>query len=100
MVVNILGIVDDARCYETLRRLRWPEGVRCPHCDSPHVVKQGRDETQGNRILSHYWNSAFSRYSALAAHFSLFVSIPRRQLVSRLSRPKANRPITLKFVRA
>jgi transposase-like protein len=46
MVVNILDLVDDAKCYETLRRLRWPEGVRCPHCDSPHVVKPGRDEIQ------------------------------------------------------
>jgi transposase-like protein len=49
MVINILGIVDDAKCYEVVRRLRWPEGVRCPHCDSAHVVKQGRDETQPDR---------------------------------------------------
>jgi transposase-like protein len=49
MVVNILGIVDDAKCYETLRRLRWPEGVRCPPCDSPPVLKQGRDATQPDR---------------------------------------------------
>ena len=46
MVVNILGIVDDAKCYEVVRQLRWPDGVRCPHCDAAHVVKQGRDETQ------------------------------------------------------
>jgi transposase-like protein len=49
MVVNILGIVDDAKCYEVVRSLRWPDGVRCPHCDSAHVVKQGRDETQPER---------------------------------------------------
>ena len=51
MVVNILGIVDNAKCYEAVRRLRWPEGVRCSHCDSPQVVKQGRDETQPDRQL-------------------------------------------------
>ena len=46
MLVNILGIIDDAKCYETVRQLRWPDGVRCPHCDSDQVIKQGRDETQ------------------------------------------------------
>jgi len=49
MLVNILGIIDDAKCYEMIRRLRWPDGVRCPHCDSDTVVKQGRDETQPQR---------------------------------------------------
>jgi transposase-like protein len=49
MVVNILGIVEDAKCYEVVRSLRWPEGVRCPHCDSAHIVKQGRDEAQPER---------------------------------------------------
>ena len=49
MLVNILGITDDAKCYEMVRHLRWPGGVRCPHCDSDHLVKQGRDETQPAR---------------------------------------------------
>jgi transposase-like protein len=49
MIVNLLGLIDDAKCYEVVRRLRWPEGVHCPHCDSVQVVKQGRDETQPNR---------------------------------------------------
>jgi transposase-like protein len=49
MVVNILAIVDDAKCYEVVRSLRWPEVVRCLHCDSDHVVKQGRDESQPER---------------------------------------------------
>jgi transposase-like protein len=46
MLVNILGIIDDAKCYEIVRHLRWPDGVRCPRCDSDQVVKQGRDETE------------------------------------------------------
>ena len=49
MLVNILGITDDAKCYEMVRRLRWPEGTRCPYCDSAQVVKQGRDETEPQR---------------------------------------------------
>jgi transposase-like protein len=49
MLVNILGITDDAKCYEMVRQLRWPEGVRCPHCDAAHSVKQGRDDTEPQR---------------------------------------------------
>jgi SRSO17 transposase len=57
-------------------------------------------EPQGYRILSTELNRAFSRYSSLAAHFSRLVSIPRLQLVSRLSNPRANRRITLRFAGA
>jgi transposase-like protein len=49
MVINILAIVDDAKCYEVVRSLRWPGGVRCPHCDSAHIVQEGRDESQPER---------------------------------------------------
>ena len=49
MLVNILGITDDAKCYGLVRQLRWPEGVRCPHCDSDQIVKQGRDDTRPQR---------------------------------------------------
>src|SRR4051812_39125608 len=49
MSVNIQSLVDDARCYETVRTLRWPDGIRCPHCDSLGVTKQGRDDTQPDR---------------------------------------------------
>jgi transposase-like protein len=41
--------MDDAKCFEVLRELRWPEGVRCPHCQSGQVSKQGRDTTQPAR---------------------------------------------------
>jgi transposase-like protein len=52
MLVNILGITDDAKWYQVVRQLRWPEGVRCPHCAPPEVVKQGRDETEPQRQRS------------------------------------------------
>ena len=48
-MLNIQNLIDDAKCYETVRELRWPEGVRCAHCDSPQVTKQGRDTTQSHR---------------------------------------------------
>ena len=48
-MLNLQNLIDDAKCYETVRELRWPAGVRCAHCDSPQVTKQGRDTTQSQR---------------------------------------------------
>ena len=48
-ILNIRAIIDDAKCFQTVRELRWPDGVRCAHCDSDRLVKYGRDETQPER---------------------------------------------------
>ena len=45
-MINIQGLMDDAKCYETVRELRWPNGVSCPQCGSTTVNKRGRDERQ------------------------------------------------------
>jgi len=47
--VKIQRLVSDEQCYETVRELRWPEGVRCYECNSEDVIKRGRDETQISR---------------------------------------------------
>ena len=49
MVIHIQSLVDDAKCFETIRQLRWPQGVTCPRCSGPEIIKQGRDETQPER---------------------------------------------------
>jgi transposase-like protein len=48
-LLNLPSLIDDARCYELVRQHRWPEGVRCPHCDSGSVARHGRDDTQPHR---------------------------------------------------
>jgi transposase-like protein len=48
-LVKIQDLINDAKCFEVVRSLRWPEGVLCPHCRNEHVIKFGRDETQENR---------------------------------------------------
>jgi transposase-like protein len=48
-MVNIRDLIDDAKCYETVRALRWPEGVTCAHCSASAVAKDGRDDTQPDR---------------------------------------------------
>jgi transposase-like protein len=48
-VVCIQHLVSNEQCYETVRNLRWPDGTKCPHCHSHHVIKRGHDETQPAR---------------------------------------------------
>ncbi|MBV8614530.1 MAG: transposase, partial [Acetobacteraceae bacterium] len=31
-LVNLSGLMDDAKCFAFVRQHRWPEGVRCPGC--------------------------------------------------------------------
>ena len=45
-MIHIQSLIDDAKCFETVRALRWPDGVYCPSCDSFEMTKQGRDDTQ------------------------------------------------------
>ena len=49
MQVNIKHLVADVRCYQTVRELRWPDGVACPSCESTQVIKRGFDDTEPAR---------------------------------------------------
>src|SRR3954447_22140231 len=48
-LVNLSGLMDDAKCFAFVRQHRWPEGVRCPCCDSGAVIRDGCDDTQRDR---------------------------------------------------
>src|SRR3954468_4720909 len=48
-MVDIQALIDDAKCFETIRSMRWPDGVRCPGCGCAEVTKDGRDDTQPQR---------------------------------------------------
>jgi transposase-like protein len=52
-MVNIQALIDDAKCFETVRAMRWPDGVRCPGCGSDRITKDGRDDTQPDRQRYH-----------------------------------------------
>src|SRR5439155_1810829 len=47
--VNIKHLIDDVQCYQTVRELRWPDGLACPSCESQHVIKRGFDDTEPAR---------------------------------------------------
>ena len=44
-LVNLSGLMDDAKCFALVRQHRWPEGVRCPGCGSSSVIRDGCDDT-------------------------------------------------------
>jgi transposase-like protein len=48
-LVNLSGLLDDAKCFALVRQHRWPEGVRCPGCGSDTVIRDGCDDTQRAR---------------------------------------------------
>jgi transposase-like protein len=48
-MLRISSLIDDAKCFETVRQMRWPNGVTCPHCGSSHLKRRGKDEKQPQR---------------------------------------------------
>ena len=48
-MLNIQKLIDDAKCFETVRDLRWSDGIFCPHCSSDLIIKRGFDDTQPHR---------------------------------------------------
>jgi len=42
-IISIKHLVSEAQCYETIRQLRWQDGVSCPHCDSGETIRRGFD---------------------------------------------------------
>lgn len=60
---HIQALIDDVTCVETVRNIRWPDGVQCPTCGSAEVTKQGRAETQSAR-QRYRWKSCERRFDA------------------------------------
>ena len=48
-MLNLVNHIDDAKCYETVRQIRWSQGVNCPKCEGNAIIKRGKDETQPER---------------------------------------------------
>ena len=53
MALTLLLLMDDQKCFAEVRRMRWPDGVRCVACGSNRVAKRGFDETQKDRQRYH-----------------------------------------------
>ena len=48
-LVNLSGLLDDAKCFAFVRQHRWPESVHCPGCGSAAVIRHGCDDSQPHR---------------------------------------------------
>ena len=48
-MINIQSLIDDAKCFATVRQLRWPEGVQCLTCGSKDIGKRGFHTNQSAR---------------------------------------------------
>jgi transposase-like protein len=48
-LIKLTNLLDEAKCYEVIRQLRWPEGVVCPQCRGKGVVRNGHDERERSR---------------------------------------------------
>lgn len=42
-MLNIGNLIEGAKCYEMIRKMRWESGVRCVKCDTWDVKKNGRE---------------------------------------------------------
>lgn len=49
MFLQIYHLIDGQKCYEEVRRIRWPNGVHCPHCDAKLISKRGFHTHQAHR---------------------------------------------------
>ena len=48
-MLSIQKLIDDEKCYEEIRQMRWPERVSCPRCESTIVNKRGFHNRQAHR---------------------------------------------------
>ena len=48
-MLTLVRLLDDVKCYETVRQLRWHNGVRCIDCHSQSIAKRGKHSTQAAR---------------------------------------------------
>src|SRR5512135_1385040 len=49
MFLQIYHLIDEQKCYEEVRKIRWPNGVHCPYCDAKLVSKRGFHTHQAHR---------------------------------------------------
>ncbi|MGC1528525.1 MAG: IS1595 family transposase [Phormidesmis sp.] len=48
-MLTLSKLIDENKCYEIIRQLRWPDGVSCVECGSSSVTKRGKHETHPAR---------------------------------------------------
>lgn len=47
--IQLTHLIDDEKCFEVVRQLRWPDRVRCPTCNGEKISKRGLHTHQPHR---------------------------------------------------
>lgn len=53
MLLHIDDLIDEQKCYEEVRQMRWAKGVRCPYCNAKLINKRGFHTHQAHRQRYH-----------------------------------------------
>ena len=48
-MLTLSNLIDENKCYELVRLMRWSEGVYCPRCGTKNIAKRGKHSTHLNR---------------------------------------------------
>lgn len=54
-MISLHELMDEEKCYQLIRELRWPEGVKCPHCHSEQITKKGFHHSEAYRQRYKCW---------------------------------------------
>jgi transposase-like protein len=59
-MLHLQALIDDVTWFETVRNIRWPDGIQCPTCGRSEVTTHGRAETPPAR--QRYLGQACARH--------------------------------------
>jgi transposase-like protein len=76
--VNITKLIDEVQCYQTVRDLRWPDGIACPACQSIQMIKRGFDDTDSAR--QRYECQALGHKYTQAIEFITFFDLTQKNI--------------------
>jgi len=48
-MLTLSNLIDENKCYEVVRAMRWAEGVSCVSCGAKNVTKRGKHSNHVNR---------------------------------------------------
>jgi transposase-like protein/DNA-binding transcriptional ArsR family regulator len=55
-----VSLPDTEDCLQALRRVRWPDGIRCPNCGSLDTIKKGTTGKDAQRYKCHTCERKFN----------------------------------------
>jgi len=77
-IAGIRGLLNDREVFQTLKALRWPQGVICPRCQSVNVI---RSDPPPNAIdKRHYYECLDCKNGGRISDFDDFTGLPLKSM--------------------